>query len=101
MSDPDGARHLPLVYCFLIIRPDEAMPDPKSTEELMRIYRRSLENMKEWLQDSSLRFDEKLGIIDAWLEELREFYRVNGHCFACEKPLDHCTCAEPLDGSFQ
>ena len=77
------------------------MSGAKSTEELMRIYRRSLENMKNWLQDADLRLDEKLGIIDAWLEELREFYRQNGHCFACEQPLDACTCEEPLDGTVQ
>ena len=77
------------------------MGQAKSTEELMRIYRRSLENMREWLQDSPLRLDERLSIIDAWLEELRAFYREHNHCFACEQPLDHCTCEEPLDGSLQ
>ena len=77
------------------------MAAAKSTEELVRIYRHSLENMKEWMQDSPLRLDEKLGIIDAWLEEFRAFYRQHEHCFGCEQPLDHCTCEEPLDGSVQ
>ena len=77
------------------------MAAEKSTEELMLIYRRSLENMKEWMQDSPLRLDEKLGIIDAWLEELRAFYREHNHCFGCEQPLDQCTCEEPLDESVQ
>ena len=77
------------------------MAAAKSTEELMHIYRRSLRNMKEWMHDSSLGLDEKLGIIDAWLEELRVFYREHGHCFGCEQPLDECTCEEPLDGSVQ
>ena len=52
----------------------------KNTEELTVIYRRSLENMRQWLGDSPLRFDMKLGIIDAWQEELRLFFKENGHC---------------------
>ena len=77
------------------------MSRPKTTEELMRIYRLSLENMREWLRGSPLRLDEKLGIVDAWQEDLRLFYREHGHCFACDQPLDHCTCEEPLEGSLQ
>jgi hypothetical protein len=73
----------------------------KSSEELRQIYRRSLQNMHEWLDDSPLRFDEKLGIIDAWQEELRAFYVSNGHCFACDRPLEACACQEPLDLSVQ
>ena len=76
------------------------MAETKSTEELMRIYRRSLENMRRWLHESSLRLDEKLGIIDAWQEELRVFYRQHGHCFGCDQPLDSCRCEEPLEGSL-
>ncbi len=72
----------------------------KTTEELMGIYRRSLENMRQWLEDSELRFDEKLGIIDAWQEELRAFYREHGHCFGCDQPLDACRCQEPLEESL-
>ena len=75
------------------------MTPMKTTRELVLIYRRSFENMREWLQDSPLRADERLGIIDAWQEELRRFYRENGHCFACDRTLDTCTCVEPLDGS--
>ena len=69
----------------------------KSTEDLMRIYRQSLKNMKEWLRDSPMRLDEKLGILDAWQEELKAFYRQHGHCFACDQPLPNCRCEEPLD----
>ena len=73
----------------------------KNSEELTRIYRRSLQNMREWMGDSPLRFDEKLGIIDAWQEELRIFYRENGHCYACSEQLDSCLCHEPLEGWVQ
>ena len=73
----------------------------KNTEELTVIYRRSLENMRQWLGDSPLRFDMKLGIIDAWQEELRLFFKENGHCYACSSPLDGCLCAEPLEGTVQ
>jgi hypothetical protein len=75
--------------------------EPKTSEDLMKIYRRSLENMREWLRTSSLRFDEKLGIIDAWQEELRAFYREHGHCYGCDHPLDACLCSEPVEGSVQ
>ncbi|MFQ5766727.1 MAG: hypothetical protein ACE5ID_01905 [Acidobacteriota bacterium] len=74
------------------------MDGKKTAEDLMRIYRHSLANMKEWLADSPLRLDEKLGIIDAWQEELRAFYREHGHCYGCDEPLDQCTCEEPLEG---
>ena len=73
----------------------------KSSEELTQIYRRSLQNMREWMGSSPLRFDEKLGIIDAWQEELRIFYRENGHCYACGEQLDGCLCSEPLEGWVQ
>ncbi|NIV39556.1 MAG: hypothetical protein GWN58_62150 [Anaerolineae bacterium] len=73
----------------------------KSRDELNTIYVRSLENMRLWLSDSPLRFDEKLGIIDAWQEELRLFYKEHGHCFACCQLLDACLCAEPLEGTVQ
>ena len=71
----------------------------KTSEELREIYRRSLENMRDWLRDSSLRADERAGVVDAWQEDLRAFFRDHGHCFSCERPLDHCTCSEPLEGS--
>jgi hypothetical protein len=73
----------------------------KSSEELTQIYRRSLQNMREWMGDSPLRFDEKLGIIDAWQEEMRIFFRENGHCYACGEQLDGCLCHEPLEGWVQ
>jgi hypothetical protein len=73
----------------------------RTSDELSRIHQRSLENMREWMGDSPLRFDEKLGIIDAWQEELRLFYKENGHCFACGEMLDGCLCTEPLEGSIQ
>ena len=67
----------------------------------MRVYKRSLENMKDWLRDSPLRLDERLGIVDAWQEELKAFYKQHDHCFACDHVLDDCRCAEPLEGSLQ
>lgn len=73
----------------------------KNSEELALIYRRSLDNMRSWMSDSPLRVDEKLGIIDAWQEELRLFFRENGHCYACCEQLDSCLCHEPLEGWVQ
>ncbi|MFQ5671105.1 MAG: hypothetical protein ACE5HD_11400 [Acidobacteriota bacterium] len=76
------------------------MPRRKTTAEIMSIYRQSLENMREWLESSTLRLDEKLGILDAWQEELRAFYREHGHCYGCDRPLDDCSCSEPLGESL-
>jgi len=39
---------------------------------------------------------EKMGFIDAWQEEMADFFARNGFCFACNRPLQRCECAEPL-----
>ena len=84
----------------MVDQPGKTATDRKA-QDLMKIYRRSLANMRDWLQDSPLRFDEKLGIIDAWQEELRAFYKEHGYCYACDRLFDECQCDEPLEGSLQ
>jgi len=39
---------------------------------------------------------EKMGFIDAWQEEMAEFFARHGYCFACNRVLERCECAEPL-----
>ena len=64
--------------------------------ELLTAYHRSLDNMKSWLSDAPLSRVERIGIIDAWQDEMREFFEQNGHCFGCNRRLDRCQCAEPV-----
>jgi hypothetical protein len=37
-----------------------------------------------------------MGFIDAWQEEMADFFARHGFCFACNKRLERCDCAEPL-----
>jgi len=71
--------------------------EPKSIFELLSAYHRSLENMKAWLHEASLSEVERIGIIDAWQDEMREFFALHGYCFGCNRCLDRCDCEEPLD----
>lgn len=69
---------------------------PKTIFELNRIYRDSLQNMMEWMEISSLTYDWKIGIIDAWQDDMKELYRKNGFCYGCNRALVHCVCPEPI-----
>jgi hypothetical protein len=66
--------------------------------DLRRAYHDSLSNMRGWLGDTSLAgrltMLDKLSILDAWQQEMVEFFEHNGHCFACNRPLDRCTCPD-------
>ena len=69
--------------------------------ELRRAYHNSLHNMRGWLGDTSLSGGltviDRLSILDAWQQEMVEFFEKNGHCFACNRPLHRCDCPkEPV-----
>lgn len=63
---------------------------------LRRAYHDSLSNMRSWLMDTSvsgrLTVLDRLSIIDAWQQEMVEFFTKNGYCFSCNKALSRCTC---------
>lgn len=69
--------------------------------ELRRAYHNSLHNMRGWLGDTALSGGltviDRLSILDAWQQEMVEFFEKNGHCFACNRPLRRCGCPkEPV-----
>jgi len=68
----------------------------KTIFELLSDYHKSLENMKSWLGDLPLDDVERVGLVDAWQEEMKDYFRRHGFCFACNKPLSRCSCEEPL-----
>ncbi|MBI4161417.1 MAG: hypothetical protein HY509_03110 [Acidobacteria bacterium] len=68
----------------------------KTIFELNRIYRDSLQNMIEWMEITSLTSDWKIGIIDAWQDDLKELFRSHGYCYGCNRELVRCRCAEPI-----
>jgi len=69
--------------------------------DLRKAYHDSLSNMRGWLGDtaisSRLTMLDKLSILDAWQQEMVEFFEHNGHCFACNRRLDRCTCPDDLN----
>ena len=64
--------------------------------ELLRAYHQSRENIRALLDLSPMEDYERMGFIDAWQEEMAEFFARNGYCFACNRLLERCECAEPL-----
>jgi hypothetical protein len=64
--------------------------------EIRRAYHDSLSNMRNWLTDAgvsaSLTTLDRLSIIDAWQQEMVEFFERNGFCFACSRRLSRCRC---------
>lgn len=64
--------------------------------ELRRAYHDSLSNMRGWLGDhhlsNRLTVLDRLSILDAWQQEMVEFFERNGHCFACSRRLGRCIC---------
>ena len=64
--------------------------------DLRRAYHSSLENMRGWLGDTTLSgqltFLDRLSILDAWHQEMIEFFEKHGHCLACNRPLNRCHC---------
>ena len=64
--------------------------------ELLRAYHASRENVRLLLELSGMSDYEKVGFIDAWQEEMADFFAENGYCFACNRTLGRCDCEEPL-----
>lgn len=64
--------------------------------ELLRAYHRSRENIRLLLDMSDMADFEKMGFIDAWQEEMADFFAENGYCFACNRRLGRCACEEPI-----
>jgi hypothetical protein len=64
--------------------------------DLLRIYHESRENIRLLVELSTMADYEKIGFIDAWQEEMADFFRQNGYCFACNRALARCDCVEPL-----
>lgn len=66
--------------------------------EIRRAYHDSLDNMRGWLGDAavsgSLSSLDRLSIIDAWQQEMVEFFERNGYCFACNRRLGRCRCPQ-------
>lgn len=64
--------------------------------QLRRAYHDSLSNMRGWFEDRALSGQltvlDRLSILDAWQQEMVEFFERNGHCFACNRPLQRCIC---------
>jgi len=68
---------------------------------LRRAYHDSLSNMRGWLGDANLSGQltvlDRLSILDAWQQEMVEFFERNGHCFSCNRRLERCICPrEPV-----
>lgn len=63
---------------------------------LRQAYHDSLSNMRSWLMDASvsgrLTVLDRLSIIDAWQQEMVEFFTKNGYCFSCNKRVGRCSC---------
>jgi hypothetical protein len=64
--------------------------------ELRKAYHSSLDNIRDWLGDTSvsgkLTALDRLSILDAWHQEMIEFFESNGHCFSCNRRLERCRC---------
>lgn len=72
------------------------MTEPRPTIfELLTTYHRSLEDMKSWLDEAGLSAVERAGIADAWQSDMNAWFRANGYCFACNRTLSRCRCADP------
>ena len=64
--------------------------------ELLKAYHESRENIRALVDMSGMREYEKVGFIDAWQEEMADFFADNGYCFACNRRLERCGCEDPL-----
>ena len=68
--------------------------------DLLRVYHESRDNIRLLLELSRMNDYEKVGFIDAWQEEMAEYFAQNGYCFACNRELARCDCEEPLHPSL-
>ncbi len=66
--------------------------------ELRTAYHDSLSNMRAWLGDPTmsgrLTVLDRLSILDAWQQEMLEFFEQHGYCFSCNRRHDRCTCPD-------
>lgn len=64
--------------------------------QLRRAYHDSLSNMRGWLGDDSvsgkLTVLDRLSILDAWHQEMVEFFESHGYCFTCNRRFYRCRC---------
>jgi len=56
--------------------------------------------MRGWLGDDALSGRltvlDRLSILDAWQQEMVEFFEKNGHCFVCNRRLERCHCPKEV-----
>ena len=64
--------------------------------DLLRDYHRSRENIRLLINMTDMSDYEKIGFIDAWQEEMADYFASNGYCFACNRPFARCDCVEPI-----
>jgi hypothetical protein len=68
--------------------------------ELRQAYHCSLDNIRGWLGDASLSGQltalDRLSILDAWHQEMVEFFEKHHYCFACNRPLSRCRCPQVM-----
>ena len=64
--------------------------------ELLREYNRSRENIRLLLSMSEMPDYQKVGFIDAWQEEMVDYFARSGYCFACNRELGRCNCEDPI-----
>ena len=66
--------------------------------EIRQNYHDSLGNMRTWLGDTALSGGltvlDRLSILDAWQQEMLEYFEKNGYCFSCSRRLERCVCPE-------
>lgn len=72
-------------------------PSALTIFDLLTAYHKSLDSMKAWLAEAPMSELERIAIADAWQAEMRAWFRDNGFCFACNRPLVRCTCEESLE----
>jgi hypothetical protein len=75
---------------------EHALSEKSRIFELLRIYHRSRENIRLLLDLSDMTDYEKIGFVDAWQEEMADFFARNGYCFACNRLLERCDCEDPI-----
>jgi hypothetical protein len=40
---------------------------------------------------------DRLSILDAWQQEMAEFFEKHGYCLACNRRVNRCDCSKALD----
>ncbi len=75
---------------------DATRSDERRIFDLLRTYHDSRENIRLLIDLTDMSDYEKVGFIDAWQEEMADFFANNGYCFACNRPLGRCECEEPI-----